>query len=352
MTKEQFIPGTLGCLRAQLERHPGARAEDIVKCVFQGLLGVGHLLASPEQVEAYIVRETAEMADAPEESLLEPVSPAWARLNLRRAMAEGLTPRLIAKLMMSAAPAPGFTREDVRRACAAYAEEAGILEMGTALARIGEAGWLPSHSDAYRQRYHPAYRLIPMEAAPLLPVLCAAAKRMSGGARTLVTIDGPCASGKTSLAGRLADILDAAVIHSDDFVVPHVQKTPERLAVPGGNCDWERLAGEVIMPWKAGRAGVYRRYDCHRDCLMDPEPLPVGKVLILEGSYCNLPAIRACADVRVFADTPESVRQVRLAARETPASLEMFRVRWIPLENAYFEAYGLPDEGMIRINCS
>ena len=346
MTKEQFISETLSCLRQQLERYPDSQADDVVKHVFQGLLGVGHLLASPEQVEAYIVREMSALSPAPEESLLEPVSPAWMRLNLRRAMAEGLTPRLIARLMMCAAPDTGFSRQEVRQVCAGYAERAGLPDMDAALAPLENEKWLPSHSGAYRQRYHPAYRLIPAQCVPLLPVIRAAARHET---RTLMTIDGPCASGKTTLAGQLAGILDAAVIHTDDFYVPHAQKTAERLALPGGNCDWERLVSEVIAPWKANQEAAYRRYDCHQDCLAPPEPLPRGNILILEGSYSNVPAIRAYADVRVFVATPENLRRERLEQRESPASLEMFKKRWIPLENTYFQAYGLPDEGMILI---
>ena len=48
-------------------------------------------------------------------------------------------------------------------------------------------------------------------------------------------------------------------------------------------------------------------------------------------------------------NTHESVRRQRLEQRESPASLKMFDERWIPLENAYFEAFGLPDEGCILI---
>ena len=66
----------------------------------------------------------------------------------------------------------------------------------------------------------------------------------------LATIDGPCASGKTTLAARLAETLHASVVHTDDYVVPHAQKTADRLAVPGGNCDADRLLREVILPWK------------------------------------------------------------------------------------------------------
>ena len=57
----------------------------------------------------------------------------------------------------------------------------------------------------------------------------------------LITIDGPCASGKTTLARKLSAALNCDVLHMDDFVVPHTRKTEERLSIPGGNCDWERL---------------------------------------------------------------------------------------------------------------
>ena len=125
-------------------------------------------------------------------------------------------------------------------------------------------------------------------------------------------------------------------------MVPHAQKTPERLAVPGGNCDWERLTREVLAPWKKDGHAEFRRYDCRRNCLLAPETLD-AELVILEGSYCNLPAIRVYADVCLFLDTPEDVRAERLRLRESPESLQRFYTKWIPLENAYYEAYRLPD---------
>ena len=167
--------------------------------------------------------------------------------------------------------------------------------------------------------------------------------------RILVTVDGPCASGKTTLAAELAERFGAAVAHTDDFVIPHAQKTAERLAVPGGNCDAERLVKEIAAPWKGSGPVIFRRYDCRRDCLLPEETLPDCRILILEGSYCNLPAIREYADVRIFLDAPWETRLARLRERESEKSLQMFFDRWIPLENAYFRAYGLPDRECVVI---
>ena len=174
-----------------------------------------------------------------------------------------------------------------------------------------------------------------------------AADRAEG--RILVTLDGPCASGKTTLAAGLAEALGGAVVHTDDFVIPHAQKTEERLAVPGGNCDAARLAGEVAAPWKRGDPVVFRKYDFRADRLLPGEKLPDVRILILEGSYCNLPEIRPYADVRLFLSAPWETRLARLRQRESARSLQMFFDRWIPLEDQYFSFYGLPDRDCVTV---
>ena len=96
-------------------------------------------------------------------------------------------------------------------------------------------------------------------------------RAMPSAGPLLITLDGPCASGKTTLAKKLAAVFEAALVHTDDFVVPHAQKTAARLAIPGGNCDAERLVKEVAAPWKRGESVKYRRYDCGLDRLLPEE---------------------------------------------------------------------------------
>ena len=94
---------------------------------------------------------------------------------------------------------------------------------------------------------------------------------------------------------------------------------------------------------------VYRRYDFRAGRLLPPETLPDARILILEGSYCNLPEIRRYADVRLFLRASWETREARLRGRESAASMQRFLDLWIPLEDAYFEAFGLPDEGCVLI---
>ena len=343
MTKKQFAEEMERALRCHRERCPAIQPKDVVKFVFQGCLGMGHLLDDPGPVEKRIGNEMEQEPPSREEALTEELSPAWCRLNLRRAMSEGLTPRIISGMMIRSGSPADYTMEDVVQICRSLADKENDPDILKEALLLRDSRQLPSHSESYRQSVHPSYRVISTAWLSLLPVICAISRKEAETARLLVTIDGPCASGKTTLARKLADVLDCDVVHTDDFVVPHSGKTPERLAVPGGNCDWERLVREVIEPWKNGSTVRYQKYDCHEDRLKPCGPVIAENTLILEGCYCNLPAIREYADLRIFMETPEEIRSARLKQRESPESLQRYYSRWIPLENMYFEAYGLPD---------
>ena len=349
MTRNTFEQEMLRYLREQLAHRPAMQQQDIVKFVFQAMLGVGHLLSSRGAAADYVAREMAPLPADAEEPLYEALSPAWCRLNLRCAKARAFTPAVIAGLMASGNDPIPFTRQDVFAFCTGLAAaDKNLIPDPKALNQILDNSWLPSHSDTYREHYRPAYRVIPAEWISRVEVLERIAERQSD--RILVTIDGPCATGKTTLAEKLADVLGAAVVHTDDYVIPHARKTKERLSVPGGNCDSSRLVREVAAPWKQGRAVRFRVYDFRNDRLLPEKALPDCRILILEGSYCSLPAIRQYADVRIFVTAPWEIRLERLKKRESPQSLQMFHDRWIPLEDSYFEAFGLPDPECIVLN--
>ena len=330
--------------------HPFMQEEDFVKTVFQGMLGNGHLLPSADSAQKSIEQESLKLSADPEEPLFEPLSPLWCRLNLRRAKAEGLSSHVIAGLMHTACPEPVYTRRDVADACRSLAQRMDFaLPNDLVQDRLLDDSWLPSHSEAYRGCCRPAYRVIPSAWIPCMEAVLAISRQSEGSGRLLVTLDGPCASGKTVLARRLSEVFSASVVHTDDFVIPHARKTAERLSIPGGNCDSERLLEEVILPFRQGASVRFRRYSCSLDQLLPEETLPCRKILILEGSYSSLPVFREQTDIRLFLDTPLKIREKRLLERESPESLERFRALWIPLENAYFSAYGLPDSSSIVI---
>ena len=161
MTREAFEQEILYRLKAQCLRTPDMQPEDVVKFVFQAMLGVGHLLSSREKVTRYIAREMDELLPDPTEPMFEILSPAWCRLNLRPAMAANLQLQVIAGLMLASSCEIAFTRQDVYDCCRRISRSGEYcLKDDKVPDAILDAQWLPSHSDIYREKYHPAYRVI------------------------------------------------------------------------------------------------------------------------------------------------------------------------------------------------
>lgn len=338
-------------LKQHLAAHPAMTAQDAVKLVFQARLGVGHLLRDPSAAMQYLLHELDTMPPQDGEPLYEAIGPDYIRLHLRPAKAMGWQPSWLLQMMLhTAGTQPAFSRTHAVNEARAAALHCGLFseaEVQQAVQPLLDSDtWLPSHSEAYRAAYAPAYRVVSSAFIPLLPILTALAAQQDQP-RLLLTIDGPCGSGKTTLTKLLTAVLAAPAVHTDDFVIPHAQKTAERLALPGGNEDVDRLCAEVLHPWLRDGHATYRAYDCMHDCLKAPVHIPDSRILILEGSYSNMPPIRELAHVRVWLSISRETQLARLLQRDGEARLPGYQHRWIPLEQAYHQAYGLPDEGCL-----
>ena len=160
------------------------------------------------------------------------------------------------------------------------------------------------------------------------------------GRRVTVAIDGRCASGKSTLADALAERLGCAVFRTDDYFLRPEQRTPERFASPGGNLDRERLLDEVILPLERGeRTVAHRAFDCKTMTMTPPVETKVGNVAIVEGSYSCHPDLWDRYGLHVFLTLSPEEQMRRITAREGEAAAEIFRQKWIPLEEEYFKAY-------------
>lgn len=157
----------------------------------------------------------------------------------------------------------------------------------------------------------------------------------------VVAIDGRCASGKTTLAVCLQQRLQCPLFSLDDFFLRPFQRTPQRLAQPGGNVDYQRFAQEVLLPWRKGEFFSYRPYDCHTQDWKKPISVRPGALAIAEGSYSCHPALWELSDLHIFLTLDPAVQQKRIEARNGLEGWKVFQSRWIPLEERYFKAYSL-----------
>ena len=156
-------------------------------------------------------------------------------------------------------------------------------------------------------------------------------------AAPLVAVDGPCGGGKSTLAEHLLERYPGAqIFHMDDFFLRPEAKSPERLAEPGGNVDYERFLSEVLQPLAQGRDFIYHAYSC-RDNSLIPRKAGQAPVHIIEGSYSLHPALRGYYDIKVFLDIDDQEQAERILKREGSRAERFFK-EWIPLENLYFDA--------------
>lgn len=162
----------------------------------------------------------------------------------------------------------------------------------------------------------------------------------NGVCPVVIAIDGMAAAGKTTLAEQLKERLDGAVVHMDDFHLPQGFRTPERLRTPGGNIYLERFQKEVAPYLRSGELFGYGVYDHHRkDCgekqLVQPKP-----VIIVEGTYACHPELEHLYDLRLFCEV-SSFEQTKRLENLSETDREMYAALWIPMENRYFEAFGI-----------
>lgn len=175
-------------------------------------------------------------------------------------------------------------------------------------------------------------------------------ERMESG-RCVVAIDGRCGAGKSTLADQLAKACGGRVIRADDFFLRPEQRTPERLAEPGGNLDRERMKAEVIDHLDAGSL-EYTPYDCRTQSFAGPVELGPSRLTIVEGSYSMHPYFGRYYDLGIFVTADLETRLARIGARPVHNNVEMFRQRWIPLEERYLEACGVEARAEIRVDTS
>lgn len=157
----------------------------------------------------------------------------------------------------------------------------------------------------------------------------------------LVAIDGRCCAGKTSLAKELQKRIPCNIIHMDDFFLRPEQRTEKRLMLPGENVDHERFLQEVLLPLSQNEEFSFRPYDCKKQTLANPITVSPKPLTIIEGSYSCHNLLRQYYDLKIFLDTDSATQLLRITARNGDGALCIFRDKWIPLEEAYFDAFSV-----------
>ena len=328
------------------KRYPAMKAQDGVKLCYQSEFGGGHMLPSREACEESILKERAAAISLSRESeLLEPIGGGLSRLHLNAWWdANELRTETIAGLFLATSDKRGTLQgflekvSILRELCRESKMPFSLAELEDYLEDYKNSGYpLCRHSEAYRQAYHPAYRLAGAETEKLLPLLLALDRKLKDKAMLTIAIDGPSGAGKSSLAAWLKRVYgDCEVFHMDDFFLPQALKTEDRLRTPGNNVDWERFYDEVVLQLQKGKPFSYRPYDCGACILKDPVIATPRRLNIVEGVYSHHPALREAYDMSFFLSIGKQEQSERILQRNGERMHKRFMEEWIPLEDLYF----------------
>jgi hypothetical protein len=159
-------------LRENYERRPLMRATDFYKLLYQGAFGVGHIMGGAAWDWLNKEARSIDLNEHPGEPLVEGVSSdgSMVRVNLRPYLRRGLPLEDLFEAMEKTALREG-SREDF---LGAWDEFKGLAASGEVRVDPGELEALDDelqmkgptphhHSDAYREEYHPAYRIVRRE---------------------------------------------------------------------------------------------------------------------------------------------------------------------------------------------
>lgn len=159
------------------------------------------------------------------------------------------------------------------------------------------------------------------------------------GAMTVIAIDGPAGSGKTTLAGKLTRASGAQLVHMDDLY-------------PG----WHglRSGGQIVrgllQTLAEGRPAVYRRYDWHEEQYAEEHHLNPSGILVVEGVGSVRREYVDKLSVIVIVREPDPGERLRRGLARDGAQDEPLWQEWMVEEDQLHAEVGLAELAHIHVD--
>ena len=337
--------------RQYFNRYPLSTIQDFIKYLYQATLGSAHLIQNVEENYNYLLKEYENIKYDSNHILYERISEDLARVHLEAIKKEDL--KIFHALFMKSVEVSSSKEQ--------------LLEVFHQVEKGIQEEWIPfdlqdwkdkikeyvdkgcpvvSHSQIFRDNYHPHYRLMKTEYLPYLECI----SKINQLKRPLIiTIEGRSGSGKSTFAQLLSEVYDIPVVHMDEFFLQKEQRTQERLNEIGGNIDYERFYEEVIQPILNKKPFKYQIFDCSNMCINGSKEISFDLGVIVEGCYSMHPKFEEYSHLKVFMDIPKEIQKDRILKRNGEFMLKRFVEEWIPKENEYFDSFKIKEKANMII---
>ena len=330
-----------------LEKYSEMQALDILKLIYQSVLGPGHFSIDESTSLNYLKSELPNSDN--NNSNLEYII-NYYRVNLNLIKANTLELDTFNKLFCLSQNRE-LKDEKFISIINDLAEDFPAYDLKGELLKYLENRKPFSHSKVFNNLYSPHYRLIKEELIKFLPVFIKIDNLLKTKKNPIILIDGNCASGKSYLSSIIEKVYDISLIKADDFFLVKEGKSLERLNEIGGNIDYERFALEVSANLNKPSKFSYNKYSCQKGALDGLVDVDNSKIRVIEGSYSKNPKMQITADLNIFL-TLEGKTQLERLEKRNPHLVSRFISEWIPKENSYFETLNIAKDFDLIINTS
>ncbi len=336
-----------------IKKYPEMELQDILKMLFQNEFGPKHLAENEIECFKSLSTEINSIDYNENEELFEDIGCDALRLNLK-AIPVGTDLNYINKIIVNSASEFCGTNEKLVVKFGLLVVMAENQEIPFDIERVrketnafAKNGFKPiSHSEVYKENYSPSYRVISKKYRSTVETVIALRNLDFNKKHIVISIDGNSASGKSTLAENLANLLNGEVVHCDDFFLPQEMRTDKRLSEIGGNIHYERLKEEVIDKLRKPTVISYKAYNCQNSSFKN-KFLMNKKVVIVEGAYSSHPYFENYADFKIFLKVNEETQKERILKRNGEEMLKRFTDEWIPKENEYFKKFKIEEKADI-----
>lgn len=166
----KFVGELLG---QHLARYPAMQLQDIYKLLHQAALGPGHAVQNGDAARVQLANEVSALTPFAGEPLSEVISPdgKLARIHLRAYLGAGGDLDALADAFLRSAREVAASPDKLKKFCACLGDLAAAG--GIPFSRVETAAYFEQiaqqhypvvhHSSAFRDAYHPAYRVINVE---------------------------------------------------------------------------------------------------------------------------------------------------------------------------------------------
>ena len=311
-----------------LKKYPKMTTQDLIKLVYQEVLGPTHIITSDNLVliKNYILNELKETKN-PNENLYEYLGNNYIRMNIHKYNDLGFNFDDFLNLFVNSNQKVSdlncfkttinnlLTKEDLK-----------------------DYNYQPiNHSSSFKEAYLPHYRIILSKYLTLEHKLSQIKNYLSSlPSKQIIALEGRCASGKTTISNYLKE--DYTIIEVDDFFLPMNKKTNERLSEIGGNINYE-LIHETLKKLKEAiqnneQTFTYLAFDCSCQAFYEKSVLLKDKI-ILEGVYSYHSYFQEYIDQLIYLHINKDEQLERINQR---ALKNRFINEWIPMEEKYYDS--------------